>query len=497
MTNDDMRQAVLNLFINKTAGHVLVTGHSGSGKSTYAKRLAKETGKPVIHIDEAYPEWREFMRRDKEQHLQPNSPTRDEYLALRRSLVLRALATKVPSIIEGTQILGSSDLWDGHDVKLIDPAESTIVRRRMRRDRSKPERAPSMKPGSAFAKARAAKAKELIAGYRDDVAVVRNDPRVEVIKQAGANSVRAAKQLSQGWQARKSQELVSQLLALPVKQRAKAIAQYNASQGILGSPIISSKAPEVSPYFTKVSPKTNLGRQQRIDEIVYKRTQEAFDKLRDHDFAPWYRQYGTKYQQENDRLQQQFQRWLNRSRLLTNDIASEKWKNLNLKTLASGLPGNNKLVGTRYKGGNLHQMMELPVGDKIWYSPQAAVSSGYAADAMVRKRQIGGTPVLLRTTEDKLRQFGPIGPVTGHVASDNRGTTTSVTSKLRSLLGLKGYEQVATMPPRQQFIDAHEFFVPRSAKDPSAGWRQLPQHVLNPREISIASPLAAKTSQSQ
>ena len=40
---------------------IAVIGHSGSGKSTLARRIAEETGVPVLHLDQIHwlPGWQE------------------------------------------------------------------------------------------------------------------------------------------------------------------------------------------------------------------------------------------------------------------------------------------------------------------------------------------------------------------------------------------------------------------------------------------------------
>lgn len=69
--------------------HILVTGVSGSGKSTYARELSKKTGLPIVALDEFDTSWKE-----------------EDYTKGARKGVLRALKEiNAPSIIEGQGIM--------------------------------------------------------------------------------------------------------------------------------------------------------------------------------------------------------------------------------------------------------------------------------------------------------------------------------------------------------------------------------------------------------
>ena len=117
----------------KLAKHILVTGFSGSGKTTYAKDLAKKKNLPIIHLDED-PRWKPFMKAHPElDHLKPGTE-RDKLLSLVDSIVSKALVTKKPHVIEGSQLAyGNISKIKKHDRILIATPVDEVVNRRVQR----------------------------------------------------------------------------------------------------------------------------------------------------------------------------------------------------------------------------------------------------------------------------------------------------------------------------------------------------------------------------
>jgi hypothetical protein len=130
----------------------------------------------------------------------------------------------------------------------------------------------------------------------------------------------------------------------------------------------------------------------------------------------------------------------------------------------------------RYKG--LLEFPATPQNEPIWYSPRPDVAEGYSR----------GTGVVAATDENTLRKFGPLGPVTSHISTDNRLLPVKKTGFMARFLSRfkkpkptsPGFEQVATMPPLQQWADNHTFF----AKMPDNKFRQMSGRGLLGKEVS-------------
>lgn len=99
--------------------HILVTGQSGSGKSTEADRLGKELNVPVIHLD------------DQPGFGAPGvDPNYIEDLDTATQEIINNLDT--PHIVEGTQMTGDYfpvELLKQHDLRIMDADEDELVRR--------------------------------------------------------------------------------------------------------------------------------------------------------------------------------------------------------------------------------------------------------------------------------------------------------------------------------------------------------------------------------
>ena len=116
--------------------HLLVTGHSGAGKSTRAKELAKEKGLPLIQLD-TDKNWERFMDRSKKPDF---FLTKEEFYGLTRRMLNKALATEQPSIIEGAQILSHPSLAKKHNVLLVDTPEEQVRQQRIDREKRRAEK---------------------------------------------------------------------------------------------------------------------------------------------------------------------------------------------------------------------------------------------------------------------------------------------------------------------------------------------------------------------
>lgn len=90
--------------------HILITGRSGAGKSTYAKKLSKELGWRHIEADED-PEMRELFQKSFPRR-NDRFRTRDFQKgerAYRRGIMRRIKKLKEPAILEGAQFAWIKD----------------------------------------------------------------------------------------------------------------------------------------------------------------------------------------------------------------------------------------------------------------------------------------------------------------------------------------------------------------------------------------------------
>lgn len=169
---------------DKTTKPILITGHSGAGKSTVASKLSEKLGLPVTHVDHD-PDWRAYTDSSDWEtisRLDPDSAANERYHQLRRNLAERVLKQNT-GVIEGTQLLSRPDLATGHDVVLVDPSERAVVRRRLQRDRLKAldKNRTYPEPGGALARLRADMARVIGSLHRDEVERFRELPGVNRI----------------------------------------------------------------------------------------------------------------------------------------------------------------------------------------------------------------------------------------------------------------------------------------------------------------------------
>jgi hypothetical protein len=84
---------------------ILISGHSGAGKSTVAKQLSDALGLPVTSIDD-HPALKQIFKNDPEnKHMTPGSIERRRYLDAARRMALDTInSAKDGAIVEGTQL---------------------------------------------------------------------------------------------------------------------------------------------------------------------------------------------------------------------------------------------------------------------------------------------------------------------------------------------------------------------------------------------------------
>lgn len=95
--------------------HTLITGYSGAGKTTVARRLSEETGLPYIVLDEELCKVHDLRS------------VTDKIADLLDSL-------DTPHIVEGIQILKAAVIWGKHRQILVDTSENECINRKVTRD---------------------------------------------------------------------------------------------------------------------------------------------------------------------------------------------------------------------------------------------------------------------------------------------------------------------------------------------------------------------------
>jgi len=153
--------------------HILVTGHSGAGKTTYARQLAEELGIPLHRLDVTTGP---IMESEYPEYWDNGTLGYPEDVATR--VIQQALALDKPHVIEGSHILELPELTEGYKRILIDTPEDRVVEQRAQREYR--NQARKNKPYRPIEKHREA-AKELVNHYRSIVSDFRNQPGVESI----------------------------------------------------------------------------------------------------------------------------------------------------------------------------------------------------------------------------------------------------------------------------------------------------------------------------
>jgi hypothetical protein len=169
--------------------HIFITGACGAGKSTLGKALSRQLQLPLHRLDDD-PDFRQMLQHDPPPDItRLTDPQRyARWQALRRHLVHEALKLPEPHIIEGTHILIAPELTTGHRRILVDTPLLQIIRQHLARDRAKYAEDPTRyverhagAPGSAAARQRALRARQIYEGQRPEIEAFRQLPGVEIV----------------------------------------------------------------------------------------------------------------------------------------------------------------------------------------------------------------------------------------------------------------------------------------------------------------------------
>jgi hypothetical protein len=167
--------------------HIFVTGACGAGKSTLAKALSHQLQLPLHRLDDD-PDFRQMLQYEPDLNRLTDPQRYAQWQALRRHLVKGAVKLPQPHVIEGTQILTAPELTTGHRRILVDTPLHQIIRQYLARGRAHDagnparyaDRNPGV-PGSAAARQRALRARQIYEGLRPEIAAFRQLPGVEIV----------------------------------------------------------------------------------------------------------------------------------------------------------------------------------------------------------------------------------------------------------------------------------------------------------------------------
>jgi len=169
--------------------HIFITGACGAGKSTLGRALSRQLQLPLHRLDDD-PDFRQMLQHDPPPDItRLTDPQRfAQWQALRRHLVHEAVNLPQPYIIEGTHILVAPELTTGHRRILVDTPLLQIIRQHLARDRAKYAEDPARyadrhagAPGSAAARQRALRARQIYEGLRPEIDAFRQLPGVEIV----------------------------------------------------------------------------------------------------------------------------------------------------------------------------------------------------------------------------------------------------------------------------------------------------------------------------
>jgi hypothetical protein len=189
----DMREATAekakDVMQSSAEQHIFITGACGAGKSTLGRALSSQLQLPLHRLDDD-PNFRQMLQHDPPPDItRLTDPQRyARWQALRRHLVHEAIKLSEPHIIEGTHILVAPELTTGHRRILVDTPLLQIIRQHLARDRAKYAEDPARyaernagTAGSAAARQRALRARQIYEGLRPEIDAFRQLPGVEIV----------------------------------------------------------------------------------------------------------------------------------------------------------------------------------------------------------------------------------------------------------------------------------------------------------------------------
>jgi hypothetical protein len=172
---------------SNAAQHIFVTGACGAGKSTLGKALSSQLQLPWHRLDDD-PDFRQMLPYEPYLHRLTDPQRYARWQARRRHLVHEAVKRQQPHIIEGTHILVAPELTTGHRRILVDTPLRQIIRQSLARDRAKYAEDPiryadrhAGAPGSAAARQRALRARQIYESLRPEIDAFRHLPGVEIV----------------------------------------------------------------------------------------------------------------------------------------------------------------------------------------------------------------------------------------------------------------------------------------------------------------------------
>ena len=167
--------------------HIFITGACGAGKSTLAKALSHQLQLPWHRLDDD-PDFRQMLLDEPWLHRVTDPQRYARWQALRRQVVQEAVTLPQPHIIEGTHILTAPEFTSGHRRILVDTPFHQIIRQSLARDRAKYAEDPTRyadrdagAPGSAVARQRAGRARQIYESLRPELEAFRHLPGVEMV----------------------------------------------------------------------------------------------------------------------------------------------------------------------------------------------------------------------------------------------------------------------------------------------------------------------------
>jgi len=172
---------------SRTEQHIFITGACGAGKSTLGRALSRQLQLPLHRLDDD-PDFRQMLQYEPDLNRLTDPQRYAQWQALLRHLVHEAVNLPQPHIIEGTHILVAPELTTGYRRILVDTPLHQIIRQNLARDRTKYAEAPARyadrhagAPGSAAARQRALRARQIYEGLRSEIDAFRQLPGVEIV----------------------------------------------------------------------------------------------------------------------------------------------------------------------------------------------------------------------------------------------------------------------------------------------------------------------------